>query len=460
MATNVIMPVLGVAQDSGKIVRWHKHEGDAIQKGEPLLEVETDKAVVDIEAPAGGVLGKILAMEGQDVPVTQVIGVILAVGESGASLNSAQAEKSVPAAPPAQTSPAAAAPGAVEPAAPKGAQAVVYPASPLATSIAAENGVDLSLIKPKSARIEKADVLSYIESLKLAPAAPRSAGQVLASPKARRLAAESGVNLAEVSGSGPDGAVLANDVIAAPSKGSLAGKTPVQTAAVPPEAGESQAVSTVWRIMAEHTTQSWTTTPHFFLMREVDASRLISWRERLLKHAAEKITYTDLLVKIVAFALKKHPAVNSAWNNGSLLRLPHVNVSLAVAQDGGLVVPVIHDADCLSIGQIAQQRVALVEKARAGRLRPEDISGGTFTISNLGMYGIDAFNAILNGPQAGILAVGRIAERVVAVDGAPAVRPTMVLSLSGDHRVLDGARGAQFLELVADLVEEPAGLVE
>jgi pyruvate dehydrogenase E2 component (dihydrolipoamide acetyltransferase) len=211
--------------------------------------------------------------------------------------------------------------------------------------------------------------------------------------------------------------------------------------------------------MAERTTQGWTSVPHFYLVREVNASRLISWREQVVKRSAEKVTYTDLLVKIVAAALRLHPRVNASWHEGKITLKQAVNVGLAVAVEEGLVVPVILQADTLGLSEIARRRADLVAKAQAGKLRPQDISDATFTISNLGMYHVDAFNAIINAPQAAILAVGRIAERVVPVNGQPAVQPMMVLTLSCDHRVVDGARGAQFLDTIAALVEEPLGLL-
>jgi pyruvate dehydrogenase E2 component (dihydrolipoamide acetyltransferase) len=214
-----------------------------------------------------------------------------------------------------------------------------------------------------------------------------------------------------------------------------------------------------WRIMAQRTTQSWTSVPHFYLVREVNASRLITWREHILKRSAEKVTYTDLLVKIAAAALRMHPRLNVSWSEGNITLKQEVHIGLAVAIEEGLVVPVIHRADTLSLGEIARQRMELTAKAQAGKLRPQDISDGTFTISNLGMYNVDAFNAIINQPQAAILAVGRISERVVPVHSQPAVQPMMVLTLSCDHRAVDGARGAQFLDTIATLIEEPLGLL-
>jgi pyruvate dehydrogenase E2 component (dihydrolipoamide acetyltransferase) len=218
-------------------------------------------------------------------------------------------------------------------------------------------------------------------------------------------------------------------------------------------------VSNVWRIMAERMTASWTTAPHFYLVREVNVSRLVAWRERATRQTGARITYTDLLVKLVAAALVQHPRANVAWRDGAIVPNAEVNVGLAVAIDDGLLVPVLHRADTLGLAEIATRREDLVGRAQAGKLRPADIQHGGFTISNLGMYGVDAFNAIVNPPQAAILAVGRIADRVVAVNGQPAVQPTMVLTLSCDHRALDGARGAQFIGALADLIEEPLALL-
>jgi pyruvate dehydrogenase E2 component (dihydrolipoamide acetyltransferase) len=222
-------------------------------------------------------------------------------------------------------------------------------------------------------------------------------------------------------------------------------------------AGEK--VGTVWRIMAERMTASWTSAPHFYLVREVNVARLVSWLATARRQTGAHVTYTDLLVKLVAATLAQHPRVNTSWKDGALERHPEINIGLAVAVPDGLVVPVIARADTLGLKDIVARREDVVSRAQAGKLRPADIQGGVFTISNLGMYGVDAFSAIVNPPQAAILAVGRIADRVVPVNGQPAVQPTMTLTLSCDHRALDGARGAQFLGALADVVEEPLALL-
>jgi pyruvate dehydrogenase E2 component (dihydrolipoamide acetyltransferase) len=443
MATNVIMPALELAQETGKVVRWIKASGDTVRKGEPIVEIETDKVTVEIEAPAAGVLRDVTAQEGDVVPVGHTIAIIAAPGEAPAPALSPRGRG--------QGEGGAGREGVgVE--APAGDTRVK--ASPLARRIAEEHGVDLARVKTASGKIEKADVLAYVESRKTVAAPTNgSAGQlVAASPKARRLAAERGVDLRAVKGSGPGGAVLAVDVPAAP----LAAPPPLTLPS--PQRGEGE-VGTVWRIMAERMTASWTTAPHFYLVREANVTRLVAWLGQARKQTGAHITYTDLLVKLVAATLAQHPRVAVSWKDGRLERHADVNIGLAVALDDGLVVPVLHRADSLGLKEIAARREDLVSRAQAGKLRPADIQGGVFTISNLGMYGVDAFNAIVNPPQAAILAVGRIADRVVPVDGRPAVQPTMVLTLSCDHRALDGARGAQFLGALADLVEEPLALL-
>ncbi len=412
MATDVILPALGMAQDTGKIVRWIKSEGDLVKQGEPIVEIETDKVTVELESPAAGTLARISGAAGTDVPVGQVIAVILAAGES------------------ATTSAAAVL-------APVAEAAMANGHAPVAeTAAAVANG--------------HAPVAETAAAVTL----PRGPHTRLASPKAKRIAAEHGMDVAAIAGSGPHGEVLAADVLTAVATGS---RTVPVTATRAPAVSET-GISTAWRIMAERTTQSWTTVPHFFLLREVDATAFMQWHAQAQKRASEKLTYTDLLVKIVATALRQHPRVNASWHNGGIAMNDAVNVGIAVAVADGLLVPVIANADDLSLNAIARHRADLVTRAQSGTLRPADLQGGTFTISNLGMYGIDSFTAIINPPQAAILAVGAVKERIVPVNGQPAIRPMMSLNLSCDHRVVDGARGAQFLATVAELINDPSGL--
>jgi pyruvate dehydrogenase E2 component (dihydrolipoamide acetyltransferase) len=432
-----------MAQDTGKIVRWLKAEGEPVVKGEPVAEIETDKATVELEAPASGRLVNVVARDGDEVPVGHVIATILAADElprQGHVVKSETDELNGNTSEDRHGEPRTGTTGVA--------------ASPLAARIAAEHNLDLAQVKATGRRIQKADVLSHIQGQQQDTSLTTQPRLVAASPKARRLANERGTDLLGIKGSGPAGAVLTADVLAA-----FAPATQETEIARNVVERQASAVSNTWRIMAERTTQSWTTVPHFYLVREVNAGRLITWRELIQKRSSEKVTYTDLLVKIVAAALREHPRLNASWQEGAIIQHDEIHIGLAVATQEGLVVPVIHQADKLSMQQIAQARKDLSTKAQASKLRLQDISDGTFTISNLGMYGVDAFNAVINQPQAAILAVGRIAERVVPVHGQPAVQPMLTLTLSCDHRAADGVRAAQFLDTVATLIEEPLGLL-
>ncbi|MGE5265551.1 MAG: 2-oxo acid dehydrogenase subunit E2 [Acidobacteriota bacterium] len=455
MATNVIMPALEMAQETGKVLRWLKAEGETVGKGEPIMEIETDKVTVEIESPASGIVGGISAREGDTVPVGQTIAWVLAPGEKPPAISTPTQSGRTP-----TTAAAAAPPPSLagrrsrDPQREKGGGGLGrLPASPVAVQIAREHGIDLTQVKPRGSRIEKADVLAYLQTNSANPIEKRDGGlgRTPASPKARRLAAERGIDLQMLQGSGPDGAVLVADLPTAAS----GFPTPPRQAV--------EEVSTVWRVMAERMSSSWTTVPHFYLMREIAAAGLVEMRARISnaiqKRNNVKPTYTDFLVKMAAMALRDHPRVNAAYIEGGFRFNDDINIGIATAIEEGLIVPVIHHADTASLGEIAVRRQELIERANAGRLKPADITGGTFTITNLGMYNVDAFNAIVNAPQAAILAVGRIADRVVPVDGQPAVRPMMILTLSCDHRVVDGARAARFLDDLVNLIEEPWGLL-
>jgi pyruvate dehydrogenase E2 component (dihydrolipoamide acetyltransferase) len=389
MGVSVVMPALEMAQETGKLVSWLKKEGEHVRKGDMLLEVETDKAVVEIEAAGDGILGGVTAMPGDVVQVGRTIAWLLQPGESP---------------PPATAAPA--------------------------------SGRTMSSAVPSGAATP-------------ATAAPAAAGGPRLSPKARKLAQEHGVDVASLKGSGPGGEILADDILAAakvrpPSQSFGAAAPTTDSPAVSDSvvgAGFSR-LSTAARLMAERTTQSWTTVPHFFLTRHVDATSLNTAREKQLaaieaSHGV-RVTHSDLLVAAVARALKKHSRMNSLNER--------VNVAIAIAVEDAVVTAVIPDADKASLGDIAARRRDLSERARAGRLQPSDIAGATFTISNLGMFDVDAFTAIIVPPQAGILAVGAITDRVVAVDGKAVVRPMLTLTLSSDHRVVDGATAAVFLK--------------
>jgi pyruvate dehydrogenase E2 component (dihydrolipoamide acetyltransferase) len=400
MAFSVVMPALEMAQETGKLIAWRKKEGDRVVKGEPLLEIETDKAVVEVEAPADGVLAGVTAWEGADVPVGRTIAWIVAPGE----------------APPVETETAA-------------------PAARASSH----------------AKVESAPVVAPTSS---APA-PTSGAKI--SPKARRLAKELGVDLAFVQGSGAGGEILASDIQAFADK-------PASSSRAAKESGKLEVPSSLGRIMAERTTQSWTTVPHFFVSRDIDALALNQFRERIVAGVERshevRITHTDLLVAAVARVLLKHPRLNASWTASGIQLHDHVNMGIAIAVDDGVVAVVIPNAHTACLAEIAIQRRDMAERARAGKLRPADIANATFTISNLGMYKVDQFSAIITPPQAAILAVGGITDRVVAIDGKPAVRPMMSLTISCDHRVADGARAALFLNDLADALGEPAEIVK
>jgi pyruvate dehydrogenase E2 component (dihydrolipoamide acetyltransferase) len=391
MAISVVMPALEMAQETGKLISWLKKEGESVAKGEPLLEIETDKAVVEIESPGDGVLAGVKVQPGAEVPVGRTIAWIVRPGE-------------------------------------------VPPTDEVATT----SGRKTTAVAP-SAGSSPASVIQ--------DAQPVSQQAIKISPKARRLASERVVNLADVRGSGPGGEILASDILAVAESKAGSSLAPVENG------------SPISRLMAERTTQSWTTVPHFFIVRDVDAGALNDARQELAPEIEQsrgmKLTHTDLLAALVARVLLKHPRMNASWTGDGVRANAEINIGLAMAVDDGVVAPVLHNADRSRLGEIATQRRDLMERARGGKLRPADIAGGTFTISNLGMLGVDAFTAIIIPPQAAILAVGRISDRVVPIDGHPGIRPMMTLTLSSDHRVADGARAAKFLQELVEAIGNP-----
>jgi pyruvate dehydrogenase E2 component (dihydrolipoamide acetyltransferase) len=399
------MPALEMAQETGKLVAWLKKEGEQVTKGDMLLEVETDKAVVEIEAQSDGVLGGVTAKTGDVIPVGQTIAWLLKPGESvpeqGTHVQTGRTG-------------AAAAPAV----APAGAAAGPAPAEPASVA---------------GARI---------------------------SPKARKLAREHGVDIARIAGSGPGGEILADDILKAAAASVATPESEIRSAAPPlaSSGGPADAMTSIGRIMADRTTQSWTTVPHFFVSRDIDVTALKTARDVMVPKIEElhgvKMTHTDLIVAAVARALRKHPRMNASWDNGRITVHQDVNVGLAIAVENAVVAAVVHNADRASIGDIAKQRIDKASRARANRLSPADISGATFTISNLGMFNVDHFTAIIVPPQVGILAVGAIVDRVVVVDAMLAVRPMMTVTLSSDHRVVDGASAARFLNDVVHAIGE------
>ena len=393
MPTNVIMPALGVAQQTGTLLKWLKAEGQSVAKGEPLMEIETDKATVEVEAAAAGVLTQVIAKAGDEVPVGQTIAFIVAPGESSP-------EKMAPSASP---------------------------------STATQKKAPQPTVKPVA---QPGPVESRTERL-------------LASPAAKRIAREEAIDLTTVKGSGPEGSIVAQDVLQAAKQ-----RSPSSIAA--PAVQEIAPLSSMRRIAGERMTQSKQSAPHFYISMDIDMTAVsklrTAWKERGADGAP---SINDFIVHACARALKDFPSLNSTFTEQGIKLHKDINIGMAVALDEGLVVPVIHNTDRLSLGELAVQARALIDKAQKKKLFPLDYEGGTFTVSNLGMLGVDSFIAIINPPQCAILAVGRVTPRVVAEDDMFSIKSCMTATLSADHRIVDGAIAARFLRQVKELLETP-----
>jgi len=427
MAKEVIMPKMGQTMEAGTIIEWYVKEGDTVKKGEPIFKFESDKAALEAEAPASGTLLKILRHPGETVPILEVVGII---GEPGEDIS----RYLKPAAAPEAAAPAA--PSAPEaPPAPEGRRF----ASPRARMAARQLGVPLERITGTGpgGRIVERDVLAYAASL------PK------ATPAARKLAEEMGVSL-ETLAAGPERITkLAVERAAKPV-------TPAAPAPAP--AVQAIPMAGVRAIIAERMSASAHTTAAVTLFTEVDATALVQLRESFKQSPLPGGVvpgYNEILVLIVARALQEHPNMNARLVENRIEQLEVINIGVAVDTERGLLVPVIRDAASKRLGDIVTEFRELVERARAGRSLPDDLSGGTFTITNLGMYDVDGFTPIINLPECAILGVGRIVEKPAAVNGQVVIRPMMVLSLTFDHRINDGAPAARFLQRVKQLIERP-----
>jgi pyruvate dehydrogenase E2 component (dihydrolipoamide acetyltransferase) len=404
MASEVKLPRLGQGMESGTIVKWLKAEGDRVEKGEPLYELDTDKVTQEVEAEASGVLLKIAVEEGE----VEVGRTIAYIGEAG--------------------------------------EAVVEVSAPAPKEEAKQEEKPAKEPKP--------------EPMKKEPGAASTDGRVKASPLARRIARERGIDLAALTGTGPEGRIVAEDVervTAAPLEPAPAAAPlePSAPAAPAAEGVEVLELSPLRKTIARRLTEAWKA-PAFQITMSADMTRAQEVRERLVeRHPDVKPTITDLVAKVCAAALMRHRAVNALWADDAIELHSSANIGLAVATAKGLVVPVVHDAERLAIEQVAAARAAVVSRAREGKLGPDDIRGGTFTISNLGMFGVEQFTAVLNPPQAAILAVGAIEDRPVAESGEVVIRPMMTMTLTCDHRTIDGATAAEFLQTVKAFLEEP-----
>jgi len=408
MATEIKLPRLGQGMESGTIVKWLKSEGDKVEKGEPLYELDTDKVTQEVEADASGVLLKIAVAEGE-VPVGRTIAVI---GEQGEAVEVSEDPQE-------EGSPAR------------------------AREQEREQGREASA----------PDMTEQITQIR----EPQSGnGRVKASPLARRIARERGIDLRNVAGTGPEGRVVAEDVERAAAQGAPAAPLAAPAPAFVSQEVEVEQLSSMRKTIARRLTEAWQA-PVFQLGITVDMERALAVRKRLVELNADgaKPTVSDLLTKVCAMALMRHRAVNALYRGESIELHPTANIGIAVAVPNGLVVPVIQGCERKTIAEIAADRAELVDRARGGKLQQGDLDGGTFTISNLGMFGIERFIAVLNPPQAAILAVGSTEEKAVVVDGQVVVRPRMELTLTCDHRAIDGATGAQFLGDVKAFLEEP-----
>jgi len=435
MATAVIMPKAGMSMETGTIVRWLKKVGEDVTVGEPLLEITTDKVDMEVEAEASGCLLQILHGEGDVVPVTEAIGYIGTRAElarrdpvlNGPSSESSSAAAPVPA--PAPVAPTATMPGRVR-------------STPAAKERAAALGVDIALAKATgpSGEVKLRDVLSVAAGPKLR-----------ASPLARQMAKDAGIDLARVQGSGPGGRILRADVAA----------TPPPASALPsaPDANEERIpVSKKRKVIAERLSQSKLAAPHYYLRLAASAEGLIAARNAGTGGA--KPSVNAFLMKYAAEALRRYPAMNSSWQADTIVRYRSIDIGLAVAQPDGLITPVVRDCGSKGVLAIDAELKPLVERAQAGTLGPDDYSQATFTISNLGSFGIDEFTAIINPPGSAILAVGSFRKQpVVDSDGALVVKTLVQLTLSCDHRVIDGAVGARFLRFMGDIMENPSVLL-
>jgi pyruvate dehydrogenase E2 component (dihydrolipoamide acetyltransferase) len=435
MASQIVMPKMSETMEEGVVVKWLKREGDRVATGDALAEIETDKALLELEATAPGVLRQILAQEESKVSVGQLIAVIGAEDEDISPLVAGSATPS------SQTPPAL-----------TGAPA----ATPAATPVMASPAVT-SATRHEAAARERID----------------------ASPLARRMAEEAGIDIAHVRGTGPGGRVVKRDIEAflaqprsQPSQQPTPPTAPSPAAAPTPhdEAAQfgpgalkyvEQELNMMRKTIARRMTLSKTTAPHFYLTTEIDMARAISLRQSLNELAVDdaRISFNDMIVKAVANALRQFPRLNVSYADDKLRQHQRVHISMAVAIDEGLITPVIRDCDRKSLGEIARESKELTERARARRLKPEEYTGGTFSISNLGMYDVEDFGAIINPPEAGILAVGAIKERAVVADGQLGVGQRVKLTLSCDHRAVDGATAAQFLQIVKRLLEHPLTLM-
>jgi pyruvate dehydrogenase E2 component (dihydrolipoamide acetyltransferase) len=437
----IIMPKMGDAMMEGKVIRWYKKAGDAVKKGEPVLEIETDKVNLDLEAEADGIIEDVKVAEGDVAPVGATLATI-GSGAGGAK-NAAAPKKEEAASAPKKSEDA--------PAAPK----------------AAAKGPARKEDGPRAVESKPAPVAAPV------PAPASSGGHIKSSPLARKMAREMGVDLGSINGSGPAGRVIAADISQASAKpsagrGELRAVPPLPAAK--PEApklvrpaaieGKQIPLTAMRRTIAKRLAESLGPVPHFFLTVDLDVTDLLSLRKQLNEIAGTKVSVNDFVVRAAALALLHHPNVNSSWSDEAIIQHADISIGIAVATPEGLITPIVRNADQKSVSDIAGEVRVLADKAKNRKLKPDDYQGGTFTISNLGMFGIDEFTAIINPPNSAILAVGSAsAQAVVDANRQVVIRDRMKITMSCDHRVIDGAAGAQYLQTLRTYIEQPLRLI-
>ena len=428
----VSMPALSPTMTEGKLAKWLVKEGDDVRSGDVIAEIETDKAVMEVEALDDGKMASILIAEGTEgVAVGTVIAEILADGETS-GLTDTPADKN-----PAENTPAASVPADTS------AAEAVTPA-PVQVAPVQEAPVRETSVQPAPA-----------------PAAASDGTRIFASPLARRIAADRGIDLASLKGSGPKGRIIKADLDQAPQHAAAASSmAPVSPSMAPVAMGEDSSVvenSQMRKVIASRLQQSMQESPHFYVNMDIDIGAMLAARKTLNDHAPDgvKISVNDMIIKAAAMALMRVPEVNASWEGDQTRRFNHADIAVAVAVEGGLLTPIIRHAEEKGLESISTEMAGLAKRAHDGKLTPEDYAGGSFTISNLGMFGVTSFTAVINPPQAAILAIGAGAERAVVRDGQLAVATMMTATLSSDHRVVDGANAARFMKTFKEIVENP-----
>jgi pyruvate dehydrogenase E2 component (dihydrolipoamide acetyltransferase) len=460
------MPKLGLTMETGKITEWRKKEGDQVQEKEILLVVETEKITYEVESPASGILHIISPVE-SEVPVAELIGMIAADQAEYASISAggaaAQPAAAAPAATPAAAAPAAApAPAAAAPAAPVRAAGERIMASPLAKRLAREKDLDIGLISGTGpgGRVIQKDVLAYEQS---APSA-----RIPITPVARKMAEEMGVDIAQVKGTGPGGRIVKEDIEAyaasakasqAPAAAAAAQPAAAKPAGKPAEGDKLVKFTGMRRIIAQKMLQSKVQAAQAYMSNNCDATAIQEFREQLLSYAEKKfgvrVTITDIMMKITACAIKAHPVINTRYTDEGDLWLKDIHMGMAMSLKDGLIVPVIWNIDKKSVIEIAKDRASLVDRGRSGKLTPDDMKGSTFTLSAMGMFGLEEFYAIVNQPENAILAVGAIIDKPWVVNKQVVVKPIMNVGLTYDHRTIDGAEAGRFMQTLKLFIENP-----